>query len=170
MKSGVNKIILLGRLGKNPEIRYVPDNQMKIARFSLATNNRKKNKATGQYEDDTEWHLIVLFGSQADIAEQYLQSGDLIYIEGRIQTRKWENKQGQTTSRTEIIGNTLKMISGKKDREFRDKVLKDGNETVQSKKSEEDSFLQAHHNDMQQRVQNDNEASSSLDFDDDIPF
>lgn len=101
--AGVNKAILLGNLGQDPEIRYTPGG-MAVANFSLATTERVKD------EDRTEWHRIVAFGRLAEICGEYLAKGRQIYIEGRIQTRKWEDRDGNKRTTTEIVANTMQML------------------------------------------------------------
>src|SRR5215813_15250694 len=110
MKS-VNKVILVGNLGKDPEIKYTPQGTP-VAKFSLATNERFKDK-DGQWQDRTEWHNIVLWQRLAEIAGEYLKKGSKVYIEGRIRTDSWDDKEsGQKRYRTEIVGNDLVLLSG----------------------------------------------------------
>lgn len=109
----VNKTILLGRLGKDVEMRMT-QNGTAVANFTLATSERFKDR-DGNPQERTEWHNIVLWGRQAEIAEQYLKKGDEVYIEGRIQTRKWTDKEGQDRYTTEIVGDRLNLIGGRKD-------------------------------------------------------
>ena len=107
---GVNKAILLGNLGKDPEVRYTQA-QMAICNFSLATGERKKDQ-TGTWVDHTEWHNIVTFGKTAENCAQYLKKGKQVYIEGKIQTRKWQDKEGRDRYTTEILANTVQFIGG----------------------------------------------------------
>lgn len=109
--SSVNKVIVLGNLGNDPEIRYTKDGQA-IASLSVATNERWKNKNTGQNEERTEWHRVSVFGRQAEICRDYLAKGRTVYVEGRLQTRKWEDKEGQTRYTTEIVAQAIKFIGG----------------------------------------------------------
>ena len=109
--AGVNKVILLGNLGKDPEVRYL-DNGVAVANFSLATTENYKNKA-GERVSQTEWHNIVLWRGLAEVAEKYLKKGASIYIEGKIKTRKWEDKAGNTRYNTEILADNMTMIGGK---------------------------------------------------------
>lgn len=108
----VNKVILIGRLGKDPEIRYMPNNDP-VATFSLATSAVWKKD--GQKQEKTEWHSIVLFRSLASIAHQYLKKGNLVYIEGKIQSRKYLSKEGIERVNYEIIGDSLRMLGSKND-------------------------------------------------------
>jgi single-strand DNA-binding protein len=110
----VNRVILIGRLGKDPEIKYTPSGMAKTE-FSLATDESRKD-AQGNRTTQTEWHNIVLWAKQAETAGQYLKKGKLIYVEGRIQTRSWEDNQGGGTRyRTEIIGDRFTMLGGRGD-------------------------------------------------------
>ena len=110
--AGVNKVILIGNLGKDPEVRYL-DNGVAVANFSLATTENYKNKA-GERVSQTEWHNIVLWRGLAEVAEKYLKKGSSIYIEGKIKTRKWEDKDGNTRYNTEILADNMSMLGGKK--------------------------------------------------------
>ncbi len=107
---GVNKVILLGNLGKDPELRYTPS-QTAIATFSVATSERRKD-ASGQWVDQVEWHNIVVFGKVAENCANYLKKGRQAYIEGRIQTRKWQDKEGKDRYTTEIIAQTVQFVGG----------------------------------------------------------
>ena len=108
----VNKAILVGRLGRDPETRYTSGGQA-VANFTLATDETFKDRS-GERQKRTEWHRIVLWGKLAEIAQQYLKKGQLVYIEGRIQTRQWEDKRdGQKRTTTEIVGNVMRMLGGR---------------------------------------------------------
>ncbi|HEY7615781.1 MAG TPA: single-stranded DNA-binding protein [Terriglobales bacterium] len=108
----VNKVILVGNLGKDPEVKYTPSGTP-VAKFSLATNERYKDK-DGQWQDRTEWHNVVLWQRLAEIAGEYLKKGAKVYIEGRLQTHSWDDKQtNQKKYMTEIIANDLVMLSGR---------------------------------------------------------
>lgn len=108
---GVNKVILIGNLGKDPELRYLPTGEP-VAKFTLATNFRAKDK-DGQWQDKTEWHNIVVFRKQAEICNEYLKKGSPVYIEGRIQNRSWEDKDGNKRYVTEIVAQSVKMLGRK---------------------------------------------------------
>ncbi|MCB0221577.1 MAG: single-stranded DNA-binding protein, partial [Chrysiogenetes bacterium] len=110
MAGSLNKVMLIGHLGKDPEVRYTGSG-MPVANFSIATNERRKAQ-DGNWEDRTEWHDIVVFGKLADICGQYLSKGRQVYIEGRLQTRNWTDKEGQKRYRTEIIANEMTMLGG----------------------------------------------------------
>lgn len=109
--SSVNKVTLIGRLGKEVESRSL-DNGNTVANFSLATSESYKDKNSGERKETTEWHNVVLWKGLAEIAQKYLSKGDLVYIEGKLQTRSWE-KDGVTRYTTEVVGNNLVML-GKK--------------------------------------------------------
>jgi single-strand DNA-binding protein len=113
-RMSVNKAILVGRLGRDPETRYTSGGQA-VANFTLATDETFKDRA-GERQKRTEWHRIVLWGKLAEIAQQYLKKGQLVYIEGRIQSRQWEDKRdGQKKSTTEIVANVMRMLGSRGD-------------------------------------------------------
>lgn len=111
--ASVNKVIILGNLGRDPETRF-SNNQLQITSFSVATTSYRRSAETQERVEETEWHRIVFFGRQAEIAQQYLKKGSRVYVEGRLRTRKWE-KDGQTHYTTEIMGDTLQLIDRKSD-------------------------------------------------------
>ena len=102
MARGLNKVMLIGNLGNDPEIRHT-NSGMAVATLSLATAESWKDRDSGETRDKTEWHRVVFFGRVAEVAEQYLKKGSQIYIEGRLQTRKWQNKEGQDVYTTEVV-------------------------------------------------------------------
>jgi len=108
-KGTLNKVILIGRLGADPEVRYMPSGSA-VTNLRLATNDGYKDRQSGQFVENTEWHRVVLFGRLAEIASQYLQKGRLVYIEGRIRTNKWQDKQGQDRYTTEIVANEMQLL------------------------------------------------------------
>ncbi len=108
---GVNKVILVGNLGANPEMRYTQGGQP-VANLRLATTERWTDK-NGQKQESTEWHRIVVFGKQAEICNQYLTKGRQIYVEGRIQTRQWQDQQGQKRYTTEIVAQNMQMLGSR---------------------------------------------------------
>jgi single-strand DNA-binding protein len=107
----VNKVILVGRLGRDPETRYTGGGQA-VANFSVATDESYKDR-NGERQKRTEWHKIVVWGKQAEIAQQYLKKGSLIFIEGRIQSREWQDKEGQKRTSFEIVANNFRMLGGR---------------------------------------------------------
>ena len=112
MAASVNKVILIGNLGKDPETRYTPDGAA-ITNITLATTDTWKDKATGEKKEATEWHRVAFFGRLAEIAGQYLKKGRPVYIEGRIRTRKWQDKEGVDRYTTEIIADEMKMLGSR---------------------------------------------------------
>jgi single-strand DNA-binding protein len=100
--AGVNKVIIVGNLGKDPEVRFMP-NGGGVANLTVATSDTWKDKQTGEPREKTEWHRVVLFGKLAEVAGEYLKKGSKVYIEGQLQTRKWQNQQGQDQYTTEIV-------------------------------------------------------------------
>lgn len=110
--AGVNKVILLGHLGQDPEMRYQPSG-VAIANFNMATSESFKDK-DGNKQERTEWHRVVFFNRTAEIAGEYLRKGSQAYIEGRIRTRKWTDKDGQDRYTTEIVGDRLQLIGGRR--------------------------------------------------------
>ncbi len=112
MARGVNKVILIGNLGRDPEVRYSPSGAA-IANVTLATSEGWKDKQTGELQERTEWHRIVFFSRLAEIAGEYLRKGSQIYVEGRLQTRKWQDKEGQDRYTTEVVANELQMLGGR---------------------------------------------------------
>ena len=115
--AGVNKVILVGRLGRDPEVRYTP-NGVAIANFSIATSEEWKDKDTGEKQERTEWHRIVAWRRLGEICGEYLHKGSQIYIEGRLQTRDWEDRDGNKRYTTEIVAQSMQML-GKPSREGR---------------------------------------------------
>lgn len=112
MPRSVNKVILLGRLGKDPELKYTPSGQA-VTKFSLATSDRWKDKNSGEFQERTEWHNIVCWSKLAETASQYLTKGSSVYLEGRIQTRSWDDKDGKKHYMTEVIVSEMVMTGGR---------------------------------------------------------
>lgn len=107
--SSVNKVILIGNLGKDPEMRYMPSGEA-IANFSVATSENWTDKTSGDKKEATEWHRVVFFGRTAEVVGQYVKKGSKIYVEGRLQTRKWQDKEGQDRYTTEVRGDVMRML------------------------------------------------------------
>ncbi|MCI7353068.1 MAG: single-stranded DNA-binding protein [[Actinobacillus] rossii] len=107
--SGINKTIILGRLGNDPEVRTIPNGDS-VARISVATSDEWTDKQTGEKKQNTEWHSIIAFRKLADVMGQYLKKGSQVYIEGRLRTRKWQDQNGQDRYTTEIIADKLEML------------------------------------------------------------
>ncbi|WP_314721538.1 single-stranded DNA-binding protein [Rahnella variigena] len=151
---GVNKVILVGNLGDDPTIRYMP-NGGAVANITLATSESWRDKTTGEQKEKTEWHRVVLFGKLAEVAGEYLKKGSQVYIEGKLNTRKWTDQAGVEKYTTEVhvnVGGTMQMLGGKAE----------GGKPAQSGAQQSRPAQQS-----QQAAQN-NEPP--MDFDDDIPF
>ena len=112
MARGVNKVILIGNLGKDPEIRYMGNGQA-VANVTIATSENWKDKNTGEQQERTEWHRVVFFRRLAEIAGEYLKKGSRIYVEGKLQTRKWQDQSGQDRYTTEIVANEMQMLDSR---------------------------------------------------------
>jgi len=110
--AGVNKVILIGRLGRDPEVRYTPDGTA-VANFSIATSREWNDKGTGEKREQTEWHRIVAFRRLGEICGEYLSKGSQVYIEGRLQTRDWEDKDGNKRYTTEIVADQMQMLGSR---------------------------------------------------------
>jgi single-strand DNA-binding protein len=148
MARGVNKVILIGNLGQDPEVRYM-SNGNAVANISIATSETWKDKQTGETRDRTEWHRVVIFGKLAEIAGEYLKKGSQVYLEGQLQTRKWQDQSGQDRYTTEVvinpIGGTLQILGSRNSGEN----MGDGSQNTPKQPLE---------------------PAPSIDFDDDIPF
>ena len=112
MARGINKVIIVGNCGNDPETRYTPGGSA-ITNISVATSDSWKDKQTGQQQERTEWHRIVFFNRLAEIAGEYLRKGSQVYVEGRLQTRKWQDQSGQDRYTTEIVANEMQMLGGR---------------------------------------------------------
>ena len=156
--SSVNKVIILGRLGADPEVRFTPSGDA-VCNLSVATSENWKDKA-GERQERTEWHRVVLYRRLAEVAGEYLKKGRPVYLEGRLQTNKWQTKDGQDRYTTEIIGDQMKMIGGRDDN---------------NSQNEPSSKPQSNNNIDQTPKKNDQPSNSSSagsidQFEDDIPF
>ena len=112
MARGVNKVILVGNLGKDPETRYMPNGKA-VTNFTIATSESWKDKQTGEQREQTEWHNIVMYDRLAEIAAEYLRKGSQVYVEGRLRTRKWQDKEGRDRYTTEINANEMQMLGSR---------------------------------------------------------
>ena len=158
--STINKAMILGRLGRDPEVRYTSGGAP-VANISIATNSRSRDKS-GEWQDVTEWHKIVLFNKNAEIAEKYLKKGGAVYIEGRIQTKSWEDQQtGQKRYSTEIIADQLKMMGGR-DNQITNNPDDNPESINDIKQTDNDTKKTSSSNDVK--------AQGFEDLDDDIPF
>ena len=112
MARGINKVILIGNFGADPEVKYMPSGDP-VTTIRLATSESWKDKSTGENVEKTEWHRVVFFKRLAEIAGEYLKKGSKIYVEGRLQTRKWQGQDGQDRYTTEIVGNEMQMLDSR---------------------------------------------------------
>ena len=110
--ASINKVILIGNLGRNPEVRYTP-NGSAVCNITVATSRNWKDKNTGEKAEETEWHRVVFYDRLAEIAGEYLKKGRPVYVEGRLKTRKWQNKEGQDVYTTEIIAENMQLLGGR---------------------------------------------------------
>ena len=148
MARGINKVILVGNLGREPETRFTPDG-LAVTNLALATSESWKDKQTGQVQERTEWHRVVLYARLAEIASEYLKKGSKIYIEGKLRTNKWQDKSGNDRYTTEIIAGELQMLDSR-----------GGSSNSNFSPRQDESPT----NNQQQT------SMASDDFDDDIPF
>lgn len=168
---GVNKVILVGNLGNDPEIRYMP-NGGAVANITIATSESWRDKQTGEQREKTEWHRVSLFGKLAEVAGEYLRKGSQVYIEGQLQTRKWQDQQGQDRYTTEVVvqgfNGVMQMLGGKDQGQ--------GGQQQASAQQQQGGCGQpqqpAQQRQPQQRTQNQQPQYNEppMDFDDDIPF
>lgn len=113
-KGSLNKVMLIGRLGNDPDIRHTAAGAP-VANLSVATNSAYKDNQSGEWHETTEWHKVVLFSRTAEIARDYLRKGSLVYIEGRLQTRKWQDQDGKDRYSTEVVGDKMEMLGSRSD-------------------------------------------------------
>lgn len=170
---GVNKVILVGNLGNDPEIRYMP-NGGAVANITIATSESWRDKATGEQREKTEWHRVSLFGKLAEVAGEYLRKGSQVYIEGQLQTRKWQDQQGQDRYTTEVVvqgfNGVMQMLGGK--------AQGQGGQQQSQPQQQQGGWgqpqqpAQQRQPQQQQRAQNQQPQYNEppMDFDDDIPF
>jgi single-strand DNA-binding protein len=109
---GINKVIIVGNLGQDPDTRYMPSGSA-VTNITVATNESWKDKKTGEQQDRTEWHKVAFFGRLAEIAAEYLRKGSQVYVEGKLRTRKWQDKQGNDRYTTEIVADEMQMLGGR---------------------------------------------------------
>lgn len=167
---GINKVILVGNLGGDPEIRYLPSGGA-VATLTVATSESWRDKATGEQREKTEWHRVALFGKLAEVAGEYLKKGSQVYIEGQLETRKWQDQNGQDRYTTQVVvkgfNGSMQMLGGRRDQPWGQ---------PQQPSSNGQANPPAKNND-QHRYPPNNENNSApqyneppMDFDDDIPF
>ena len=150
-KGTVNKVILIGRLGKDPEMRYTASGTA-VVNFSMATNHFTKDQ-DGNNSDTTEWHQVVAFGRTAEVAGEYLNKGKLVYIEGRLQTRSWDDQNGQKRYKTEVVCSNLQLLGSRGDSDAPQTEAPAMEHTVDSNNEKESQT-----------------ATTSSDEEDDLPF
>ena len=163
MARGINKVILVGNLGNDPEVRYA-NNGAAIANISVATSESWKDKNTGEQVDKTEWHRVVMFNRLGEIAGEYLRKGSKVYIEGKLQTRKWQDQSGQDKYTTEIVANEMQMLDSRGDNAGQGGGYQ---QRQQSAPSAAPSPAQQGGGGQQQSAP---QPAPANDFDDDIPF
>jgi single-strand DNA-binding protein len=112
MARGINKVILIGNVGQDPETRYMPNGKA-VTNLRIATSDTWKDKQTGEQKEQTEWHTVVMFERLAEIAAEYLRKGSQVYVEGRLRTRKWQDKEGRDRYTTEIVANEMQMLGSR---------------------------------------------------------
>ncbi len=167
---GVNKVILVGNLGQDPEVRYMPSGGA-VCNFTLATSESWNDKQTGEKKEQTEWHRVVIFGKLAEVAGEYLRKGSQVYIEGQLKTRKWTAQDGTEKYTTEVvvnIGGVMQMLGGRQQN--------DGGQQQRQQQSgsQQNGWGQpqqpTHSGGGQQRPPAQQQNDPPMDFDDDIPF
>ena len=151
--AGINKVILVGNLGQDPEIRTMPNGEA-VANITVATSESWNDKNTGERREVTEWHRIVFYRRQAEVAGEYLRKGSKVYVEGRLRTRKWQDQNGQDRYTTEIIGDVLQMLDSRQSGDNQDQPSTNNNAYANAKNG----------------VKPKQQAESADDFNDDIPF
>ena len=156
MSRGINKVILVGNLGQDPDVKYMPSGEA-VCNVSVATTRSWSDKASGDKVEKTEWHRVVFFRRLAEIVGEYLHKGSQVYVEGRLQTRKWQDKNGTDHYSTEIVANDMQMLGGRSD------FSSAGGETAAAPAAPGNASRAP-------EKPASSPDSSSNDFDDDIPF
>lgn len=172
MARGINKVILIGNLGQDPDTRFTAQGSA-VTNLNLATDESYKDKQTGQMVPKTEWHRVVLFNRLAEIAKEYLKKGSKVYIEGRLQTRKWQDQSGQDRYTTEIVGNELQMLDSRQGGgEYQQSAPQQGYNQAPQQNYGQQAPQQAPRQAAYTPPQNapKPQAAPVDDFDDDIPF
>ena len=164
----LNKVTLIGRLGADPEIRYMPTGGA-VANVSLATTFRWKDKQTGERKENTEWHRVVFFNRLAEIVGEYLRKGSQVYVEGRLQTRKWQDQSGQDRYTTEIVATEMQML-GSKPAGGTAPLANTPTQTAANPQHQPAAPAQTHQQAAPAMTQNSPPPMAQEDFDDDIPF
>ena len=159
--ASVNKVILVGNLGRDPEMRYMPSGDA-VANFSVATTDSWKDK-NGQKQERTEWHRISMFGKLAEIAGEYLKKGSSVYVEGRLQTREWTDKEGVARKTTEIVADRMQMLGGRSSGGNTYEVMEDAAAASEPRQAAAKPAASG-------AAKAEGSASNFDDFEDDIPF
>ena len=165
--AGVNKVIIVGNLGNDPEVRY-SNNGAAIANISVATSDSWKDKNTGERQERTEWHRIVMFNRLGEIAGEYLKKGSKVYIEGKLQTRKWQDQQGQDRYTTEIVADQMQMLDARGTGQSGG--MSSGGGYQQAPQNQFGGGQQQYGGGQNQSSQTQSAPQPVNDFDDDIPF
>jgi len=183
MARGINKVILVGNLGKDPEVRYMPNGQA-VANATIATSESWKDKNTGEQQERTEWHRVVFYRRLGEIAGEYLKKGSKVYVEGKLQTKKWQDNEGKDRYTTEIVANEMQMLDsrgGGGDQQYGGQSNSNQSNSNQSNSNQSGT----NQNNMNQGNPNagsnnygsgsapdnqNNQMAPAGDFDDDIPF
>lgn len=165
---GINKVILVGNLGNDPEIRYLPSGGA-VATLTVATSESWRDKATGEQREKTEWHRVALFGKLAEVAGEYLKKGSQVYIEGQLETRKWQDQNGQDRYTTQVVvkgfNGSMQMLGGKRDQAWGQPQQPSSNGQANPPAKSHDRYPPNNENNSAPQY---NEPP--MDFDDDIPF
>lgn len=159
MAGSVNKVILIGNLGKDPEVRYI-DEQTAVARFPMATSESYKDRQTGERKSITDWHNIVMWRGLAQVAEKYLKKGNKVYIEGKLKTRSWDDKEGNTRYTTEVVADNMTMLDRLSDQSDSSAPLPSGG----GKKSGSDQMAETKSNYGSGADQNNDQEEDDLPF------
>jgi single-strand DNA-binding protein len=186
--SGINKCIIVGNLGKDPEVKFMPNGEA-VANITVATSESWKDKQTGEQKEKTEWHRVVIFGKLAEITGQYLKKGSKVYLEGKLQTRKWTNQQGQDQYTTEIVlqgfNGVMQMLDGRQQGQQVPAQQSGGfqQQAPRQQAPAQGGFVNQGrapkqapqqggwpHGNQQQQAPKVNPQEPSIDYDDDIPF
>ncbi|ADT88225.1 single-stranded DNA-binding protein [Vibrio sp. Vb2880] len=173
---GVNKVILVGNLGSDPEVRYMPSGGA-VANITVATSETWRDKATGEQREKTEWHRVALYGKLAEVAGEYLRKGSQVYIEGQLQTRKWQDQSGQDRYSTEVVvqgyNGTMQMLGGRQQGGMPAQGGGMNQQQQQGGWGQPQQPAMQQHKPMQQQAPQQSQPQYNeppMDFDDDIPF
>lgn len=175
MARGINKVILVGNVGGDPDVKYMPSGSA-ITNISIATSESWKDKQTGQQQERTEWHRVVFFNRLAEIAGEYLRKGQQVYVEGSLRTRKWQDNNGNDRYTTEIVGNEMQMLGGRSSGAGMGNNNMGGGYNNSAPAPQNNSNFGQQNNAPvnNQNLSNNNQSANNMnnfeDFDDDIPF